>query len=77
VNRGKGVGDVPDRPGLTAPVHAVTAAVGVTAALSIVDAPDIKSAGGAMRWLVTGARNCGLSISATNIGWRAKEPPRY
>ncbi|MDT5144832.1 MAG: hypothetical protein QOI79_4199 [Mycobacterium sp.] len=30
-----------------------------------------------MRWLVTGARICGLSVSATNIGWRAKEPRRY
>ena len=54
-----------DRPGLAAPVHAATAAVGVTAALSILGASDIASAGDAMRWLVTGASNYSASPTAT------------
>ena len=58
-----------DRPGLAAPVHAATAVVGVTAALSILGATDIASAGDALRWLFTGARNRGLSVNATTIGW--------
>ncbi len=55
------------RPGLTAPAHAATTAVGVTAALTILSAPTIASAGEAMRWLVTSARNRGLSVNATTI----------
>ena len=57
------------RPGLAAPVHAVTTALGVTTALSILGAPDIGAAGEAMRWLVTGARDQGLSVNATTISW--------
>ncbi len=57
-----------DKPGLAAPVHATTAAVGVTAALRILGARDIDSAGNEMRWLVTGARTQGLSMSATTLG---------
>jgi hypothetical protein len=57
-----------DKPGLAAPVHAATAAVGVTAALRILGACDIDSAGDEMRWLVTGARTQGLSVSATTLG---------
>jgi len=67
---GMGASPLPDdKPGLAAPSHAVTAAVGVTAALGILDSPDITSAGDALRWLVTSARNNGLAVTTTNIGW--------
>ena len=58
-----------DKPGLAAPAHAITAAVGVTVAVSILGAPTIASAGEAMRWLLTGARERGLAVNATTIGW--------
>ncbi|AYM44340.1 LysR family transcriptional regulator [[Mycobacterium] chelonae subsp. gwanakae] len=58
-----------DKPGMAAPAHAITAAVGVTLSLSILNSASIESAGEAMRWLVTGARTSGLAVSATNIGW--------
>jgi TniQ len=58
-----------DKPGLAAPGHAVIAAVGATAALGILDAPDIACAGDALRWLVTGGRAKGLAVSSSNIGW--------
>lgn len=58
-----------DKPGLAAPAHAITAAVGGTAAMGILGAPTIASAGEAMRWLVTGARERGLAVNATTIGW--------
>src|SRR5271166_2663443 len=64
-----------DKPGLAAPAQAATAAVGVTAALTILGAPDVHAAGDAMRWLVTGARDRGLSVSATNIGWGRRTTP--
>jgi hypothetical protein len=67
-----GVGASPlpdDKPGLAAPSHAVTAAVGVTAALGILDSPDIASAGNALRWLVTSGRSSGLAVNASTIGW--------
>lgn len=57
------------RPGMAAPAHAVTTALGVTAALSILGAPTIASAGEAMHWLVTGARKRGLAVNATTITW--------
>lgn len=57
-----------DKPGLAAPVHAATAAVGVTAALDILGARDVASAGDTMRWMVTSARARGLAMSATTLG---------
>ena len=57
-----------DKPGLAAPARAETAAVGVVAAMGILGASDIDSAGDKMRWLVTGARMQGLSVSATTLG---------
>jgi hypothetical protein len=57
------------KPGRAAPGHALVAAVGATAALGILGASDIASAGVALRWLVTGARGRGLAVSSSNIGW--------
>lgn len=57
-----------DKPGLAAPARAETAAVGVVAAMGILGARDIDSAGDEMRWLVTGARMQGLAVSATTLG---------
>lgn len=57
-----------DKPGLAAPARAETAAVGVVAAMGILGAGDIDSAGEKMRWLVTGARRQGLAVSATTLG---------
>jgi hypothetical protein len=70
--RTDGVGAAPlpgDKPGLAAPTHAATAAVGVTAALGVLDSADIASAGNALRWLVTSARSGGLAVNTSNIGW--------
>jgi hypothetical protein len=57
------------KPGRAAPAQALIAAAGATAALGILGAPDIDSAGDALRWLVTGARAKGLAVSSSNIGW--------
>lgn len=57
------------KPGLAAPAQALTTAVGVTAAMRILTTPTIEGAGENMRWLVTTARNRGLAVSATSIGW--------
>jgi hypothetical protein len=51
------------------PADAVTAAVGVTAALMSLNQADITAAGTALRWLVGGARHRGLSVNASNVGW--------
>jgi hypothetical protein len=58
-----------DKPGLAAPTHAVTTAVGVTAALDVLDSSDTASAGDALRWLVTSGRDGGLAVNTTTIGW--------
>lgn len=57
------------KPGLAAPAQALTTAVGVSAALRILAAPTSEAIGDNMRWLVTSARQRGLAVSATNIGW--------
>ncbi|AMU75788.1 hypothetical protein [Mycobacteroides abscessus] len=57
------------KPGLAAPAYVTTAAVGVIAALQVLDSPDIAAAGDSLRWLVTSSRNGGSAVSATNIGW--------
>lgn len=57
------------KPGLAAPAYAATTAVGVLAALQVLDNPDISTAGDALRWLVTSSRAAGSAVSATNIGW--------
>lgn len=55
------------RPGLIAPAHAATTAVGVAAALTILRAPDIRRAGDALRWLIAGSRRRGLPVGATTV----------
>ena len=64
-----------DKPGLAAPARAATAALGVTVALDILSAPDMLSAGDRMGWLVTTARDRGLSVNAANIGWGSRSTP--
>ena len=55
------------KPGLAAPARAATAAVGVVAALKVLDCPEVASAGDALRWLVTTSRARGSAVNATNI----------
>ena len=55
------------RPGFMAPRQATTAAVGVTAAIAVLGAPDIETAGAALRWLVERSRRRGLAVSPTTI----------
>ncbi|GAJ83637.1 hypothetical protein NBRGN_065_00330 [Nocardia brasiliensis NBRC 14402] len=43
--------------------------------MTILSTPDIAAAGQAMRWLVTSARDSGLAVSATNIGWGSRTSP--
>lgn len=63
----------PGRPnfkvGPPARAHAASTAVGVSAAVSILGRPDTASAADAMRWLVSSARDCGMSVRPSNIGW--------
>ncbi|MBB5913931.1 uncharacterized protein YerC [Nocardia transvalensis] len=47
----------------------IAAAVGVTAAMSVLGAPNVAQAGDRLRWLVTATRTKGLAVSATNVGW--------
>jgi hypothetical protein len=55
------------RPGFMAPRDAAVAAVGVTAAFTVLDAADIPAAGTALRWLVAGSRRRGVTVSPTAI----------
>lgn len=63
------------KPGLAAPARAATAAVGVVAALTALDRPDVASAGDALRWLVTCSRARGSAVNATNISWGKNTSP--
>lgn len=63
------------KPGLAAPARAATAAVGVVAALTALDRPDVASAGDALRWLVTSSRARGSAVRATNISWGKNTSP--
>jgi AraC-like DNA-binding protein len=58
-----------DKPGLCAPAHAATVGVGVTAALTMLNAADVGAAGKAMHWLVRSGRERGLTVCPANIGW--------
>lgn len=64
-----------DKPGLCAPAHAATIAVGVTAALTSLTAPDVATAGQEMRWLVRSGRERGLTVCPANIGWSHRVTP--
>nr|VTP02046.1 DNA-binding transcriptional activator GcvA [Mycobacterium riyadhense] len=64
-----------DKPGLCAPAHAATTAVGVTAALTSLTAQDVAAAGQAMHWLVRSGRQRGLTVCPTKIGWSHRVTP--
>jgi hypothetical protein len=55
------------RPGFMAPEDAAMAAVGVTAAITVLGAADVPAAGAALRWLVQGSRHRGVTVSPTAI----------
>jgi hypothetical protein len=55
--------------GPPAPARAASTAVGLTVAVDILSRPDIGSAADAMRWLVSAARDRGMNVCASNIGW--------
>ncbi|MFV8160552.1 TniQ family protein [Mycobacterium sp. 134] len=63
------------KPGLAAPARAVTAGVGVVAALKALDRPDVAHAGDSLRWLVTSSRERGSAVNATNISWGKNTSP--
>ncbi|MGV0736063.1 TniQ family protein [Mycobacterium syngnathidarum] len=63
------------KPGLAAPARAATAAVGVVAALTVLDRTDVASAGDALRWLVTSSREHGAAVNATNVAWGKNTSP--
>ncbi|WP_396911361.1 TniQ family protein [Mycolicibacterium sp.] len=66
----QGAAPVPDdKPGLAAPAHAATAAVGVTTAIEILASSDTASAGDRLRWLIDGGRANGLNVNTSNVGW--------
>lgn len=54
-------------PGRAAPIDAVTAAVGITIALSILGSPDVATAGASMRWIVYRGRGNGVAVNTTTI----------
>lgn len=57
------------KPGLCAPAHAISAAVGVTAALTVLNEPNVASAGRSIHWLVRGAREHVRIVCPATIGW--------
>lgn len=57
------------KPGLAAPASAAATALGVIIALHTLAQADIVTAGQNLRWLITSARDRGLAVRATNIGW--------
>lgn len=59
--------DPQHRPGFMAPGRAVTAAVGITAAVTVLACDTIDQAGEALRWLVNGSRQRGTTVSTTTI----------
>lgn len=62
-------GRTSQNPTQAAPTPAASAAVGVLAALQVLDHSEVAGAGEALRWLVQSSRDRGLSVTATNIGW--------
>lgn len=63
------------KPALEAPARAVTAAIGVSAAIDVLHCSDLAAAADRLRWLVTSARETGLSVQPTNIGWGTRISP--
>jgi len=64
-----------DKPGLYTPAEAVTAAVGATAAVTILNTSTAAEAGAAARWLIRGGRDRGFAMSPTSIGWSSRVTP--
>jgi hypothetical protein len=58
----------PKRPAAQS-ATAVRAAVGVVCALDVLDRPSIGAAGEQLRWVVSRARQRGVAVTASNIGW--------
>ncbi|MFE3328718.1 TniQ family protein [Streptomyces sp. NPDC059176] len=64
------------RPGFMAPSQAAVAAVGVTAAVEILTAPDIRQAAERMRWLTTEARERDVTVTASTLSkWGSGTSP--
>lgn len=59
--------DPQGRPGFMAPSSAVTTAVAVTAAFSVLGEDDAPRAGAALRWLIDGGRRRGAAVNASTI----------
>lgn len=57
------------RPAVAAPQHAIAAAIGTAAALSVLGEATIPDAAKSMRWLVTAGRERGQTITASNSRW--------
>lgn len=55
------------RSGFMAPAQASTTATGLTAAWTVLGAPDFRAAGAALRWLVTGSRRDGVNVGTGTI----------
>lgn len=64
------------RPGFMAPSQAAVAAAGVTAAVEILTAPDIRQAAERMRWLTTEARERDVTVTASTLSkWGSGTSP--
>lgn len=61
--------------GRAAPARAAVAAVSAAAALNVLNRLNVAEAGESLRWLVTTAKDRGLSVSATNIVWGTDTTP--
>lgn len=53
------------RQGMCAPAEAEATAVAVTAALKVLDAPNVHAAGESIRWMLTRVRPCGVRLYVT------------
>lgn len=62
------------RPGAAAPAYAAIAALGVTAAVEILDTDTVRDAGTALRWLLHTTRRRDIAVSPTSLGDWGKEP---
>lgn len=63
------------KPALEAPARAVTAAIAASTAIAVLNRPDIATAADYLRWLVISARDAGLTVQPTNIGWGTRISP--
>ncbi|WP_238413095.1 hypothetical protein [Saccharothrix deserti] len=56
------------RPGAMAPAHAAITALGVTAAVTVLNSNTVRDAGTAIRWLIETSRQRGSTVTPSNIG---------